>query len=79
MFERQVSARNVVQTLESGRIVEDYSAETPEPSRLILGFQGKRPIHIVISENAKANEVIIITVYVPDPAKWDKDFLSRRS
>lgn len=79
MFERDVSAKNVDQAIKSGETIEDYSMEMPEPSRLILDFQGKRPFHVVISENPKANEITIITVYVPDPAKWDKNFKSRRS
>jgi hypothetical protein len=71
--------RNVSQTLRSGETVEDYSAEMPEPGRLILGFQGKRPLHIVISERPEINETIIVTVYIPDPAQWNKDFKRRRS
>jgi hypothetical protein len=79
MFERKVSVRNVSQALQSGEIIEDYSAEMPEPGRLILGFQGKRPIHVVASENPETNEVIVVTVYIPDPQKWDKNFKGRRS
>jgi len=78
MFERNVSAQNVSQALGSGETIEDYSAEMPEPSRLILGFQGKRPFHVVTSENPEANETTIITVYVPESAKWDRAFKSRR-
>jgi hypothetical protein len=79
MFERSVSARSVSQALRSGETIEDYSAEMPEPSRLILGYRGKRPFHVVTSENPKTNETTIITVYIPDPGKWNKDFKSRRS
>jgi hypothetical protein len=79
MFERHVSVRSVSQALRSGETIEDYSAEMPDPGRLILGFQGKRPFHVVISENPEANEITIITVYVPDPDKWSKDFRSRRA
>ena len=79
MFERHISAKKVREALETGKTIEDYSAEMPEPSRLILGFQGKRPFHIVTSENQDTNETTIITVYVPDPNKWNKDFKSRRS
>jgi hypothetical protein len=78
MFERDVLAKNVVQAIQSGETIEDYSMEMPEPSRLILAFKGKRPFHVVISENPKTNEITIITVYVPDPAKWDKNFKSRK-
>jgi hypothetical protein len=79
MFERKVSVRNVAQAIRSGLTIEDYSAEMPEPGRLILGFQGRRPIHIVTSEDLERNEITIITVYIPDPEKWNKDFKGRRS
>lgn len=78
MFERGISYKKVRQMLEAGETIEDYSAEMPEPSRLILGFQGKRPIHLVASENPEANVIIIITVYIPDLAKWKKDFRARQ-
>ena len=78
MFERKISAQVVAQVFHSGETIEDYSSEMPQPSRLILGFQGKRPLHVVVSENQKTNEIIIITVYNPDPGKWDKDFKSRK-
>jgi hypothetical protein len=79
MFERHIAARRVSQALHSGEIIEDYSTEMPEPSRLILGFQGRRPFHVVASENPETKEITVITVYVPDPRKWDKNFTSRRS
>lgn len=78
MFERNISAKKVSQALQTGETIEDYSAEMPEPSRLILGFQGKRPFHMVTSENPGTNEITIITVYLPDSDKWNKDFKSRK-
>jgi len=78
MFERGISEKKVRQVLEAMDIIEDYSAEMPEPSHLILGFQGKRPFHVVMSENTETNEVTVVTVYIPDPDKWKKDFRSRR-
>ena len=79
MFERNVSAKKVRQVLELGETIEDYSSEMPEPSHLILGFQGKRPFHVVTSENLQENKITVITVYLPDPNKWNKDSKSRRS
>ena len=78
MFEREISANKVRKALEAEDVIEDYSAEMTEPSRLIMGFQGKRPFHVVTSENAEATEIIVITVYLPDPDKWKKDFRSRK-
>ena len=79
MFERNVSAKKVSQAIQSGETIEDYSAEMPEPSRLVLGFQGKRAFHVVTSENPVTNEITIITVYIPGADKWNNDFKSRRS
>jgi hypothetical protein len=79
MFERKVSVRNIVQALQSGEVIEDYSAEMPQPGRLILGFQGKRPFHVVVSEDPETGQRTVITVYLPNPEKWTKDSKSRRS
>jgi len=78
MFERNVSAKRVRDAVETGEVIEDYSSEMPEPSHLMLGVQGKRPFHVVTSENLGANELTVITVYIPDPNKWKKDFRSRK-
>lgn len=78
MFERRVSAKKVSEALVSGETIEDYSPDMPQPSRLILGFQGKRPFHVVTSENPVTAEITVITVYIPDAGKWNRDFRSRR-
>lgn len=79
MFERGISEKTVLRALKLGETIEDYSSEMQEPSRLILGFRGKRPFHLVASENLETKEITIITVYIPDPDKWSKDFKSRRA
>lgn len=78
MFEREISPNKVRRALESEDVIEDYSAEMPEPSRLIMGLQGKRPFHIVTSENPEENQITVVTVYLPDPNKWKKDSRSRK-
>jgi len=79
MFERKISEKNILLALKTGDIIEDYSGEMPEPGQLILGYQGRRPFHLVISENRELDEVTIITVYIPDPDQWKKDYRTRRS
>ncbi len=78
MFEREVSTAKVRKALEAEDVIEDYSGEMPEPSRLIMGFQGKRPFHVVTSENEETETITVVTVYIPDPNKWKKDFRSRK-
>ena len=79
MFERKISEKKVHAAVEAGEVIEDYSAEMPELSRLILGFQGRHPFHIVASENVARDEITVVTAYVPDADKWTKDFRSRKS
>lgn len=78
MFEREISPTKVRRALETEEVIEDYSNEMPEPSRLIIGFQGKRPFHVVTSENPEENVLTVVTVYHPDANKWKKDFRSWR-
>ena len=78
MFEREISPLKARKALEVADVIEDYSAEMPEPSRLIMGFQGKRPFHVVTSENPETDEITVVTVYIPDSNKWKKDYRSRK-
>ena len=78
LFERRVALKKVLDAIQTGETIEEYSSETPEPSRLLLGFQGRHPFHVVTSENPETNETTVITVYLPDPNKWKKDARSRR-
>jgi hypothetical protein len=78
MFERGITIKSVRRTLETGVMIEDYSSEMPDPSRLLLGLQGKRIFHVVASENREENTITVVTVYIPDPDKWKKDSRSRR-
>jgi hypothetical protein len=79
MFERKIPMKNIIEALQLGETIEDYSADMPEPSRLILSFQGKRPFHLVASENIEASKVTVITVYVPSADQWHKGFKRRRA
>ena len=78
MFERRIFVENVWQALHSGELIEDYSDDMPHPGGLILGKHGKRPIHVVMAENPKENELVVITVYEPDPSQWKSGFRNRK-
>ena len=79
MFERGISVKSVAEAVRSGETIEDYSTEMPEPGRLILSFQGRRPLHVVASENTESTESTVITVYIRDADRWNHGFKSRRS
>jgi hypothetical protein len=76
MFEREISVNKVRKALETADVIEDYSSEMPEPSRLLFGGQGKRLFHVVTSESDL--QTTVITVYLPSADKWRKDFRNRR-
>jgi hypothetical protein len=78
MFERGIAEEEVRETLESGQTIESYPDDSPYPSRLVLGWCAGRPIHVVAADNLQEDEVIVITVYEPDPALWEPDFQRRR-
>jgi hypothetical protein len=70
MFEREVPIEKVRRAIEAEDVIEAY-----EGSRLLIGFQGRRPFHVVTAESCEA--VTVVTVYLPDADKWKKDFRSR--
>ncbi len=78
MFQRHFSKQNIRDGLESGDVIEKYSDDKPYPSRLILGWLGTRPIHVVVADNDEDMETIVVTVYEPDRDQWDPDFRRRK-
>ena len=77
MFERKISAEEVRYVLETGEVIEEYPDDTPYPSRLILGCYKGRIIHVVAANNRLDEEIIVITVYEPDPSEWDLECRKR--
>lgn len=78
MFERQIERSVVEFVIQSGATIERYLEDTPYPSRLILGWDRDRPVHVVVADNPHDEETIIITVYQPDPTRWDASFSRRQ-
>jgi hypothetical protein len=79
MFQRRVTVEDVRQILATGETIENYPDDTPYPSRLVLGRLGSRALHVVFAENKAMREIIVVTVYEPDPDRWDSDFRRRRA
>jgi hypothetical protein len=79
MYQRVISDAEVRHAIAAGETVEDYPDDKPYPSRLVLGWNGRRPIHVVVADNVDEEENIVITVYEPDPLEWEPDFKRRKS
>lgn len=77
MFQRHIDEDDVRCILSRGETIEEYPDDTPYPSRLIMGWIEKRPLHIVVADNTDNGETIVVTVYEPEKDKWSIDFRRR--
>ena len=75
MFQRDITEEMVEDVVKNGKIIETYEDDKPYPSFLILGFYGELPLHVVYAKND--DQIIIITVYIPDKTKWSNNFTTR--
>lgn len=78
MVERRISEDDVRAVLETGEVVENYPDAAPYPARLLFGWTGGRPLHVVCAEDAEGGHTFIITVYEPDEGEWGAGFRKRR-
>lgn len=73
MDEDDLTISDILASMHNCELLEDYPQSELFPSCLILGFNtyGK-PIHMVWGHDKGDEEVILITVYRPDPELWVK-------
>ena len=77
MDERGVTDDDVRHILATGKVIEDYPDDFPYPSKLILGWCGDRPLHIVVATKMDTGERIVVTVYEPYSVEWGEGFERR--
>ncbi len=77
MAARDFARPDVEAIVMSGRVIREYPDDRPFPSRLVLGWIGDRPVHVVYAVNEADDERIVISVYEPDPTQWTADFTTR--
>lgn len=78
MFERGITETDVHAALSQGEAIATYPEDTPYPGRLLLGWRGVEPLHVVAAYNEQDDEQIVITVYEPEPALWEAGFRRRK-
>lgn len=74
MLEWNLDVADVEAALAACETIEEYEDE----ARLVLGRSGIRPLHVVIRENEMKQTTVVITVYEPDPLRWNASFKDRR-
>ena len=77
MASRVVGEVEIRDVLENGEVIEARPDDLPYPTRVMLGWIGGRPIHVVATENEE-DETVIVTVYEPEPDRWADGFTRRR-
>jgi hypothetical protein len=79
MFQRSLTAGEIESVLKTGIAIEDYPNDFPYPSCLLLATIRLMPVHVVAARDPATRDCIVVTVYVPDPARWSADFKTRRT
>jgi hypothetical protein len=72
-----VDLEEVREIVARGERIEDYPGDQPYPSALLLGWPSGRPVHVVVAF-FPGEMFRIVTVYRPDPERWDASYRYRR-
>lgn len=76
---RDISVPEIREAVENAEVIEDYPHDKYGPSCLLLGFTSAgRALHMQVSYPSRP-VVKIITLYEPDPERWEPGFRQRRS
>ena len=74
-LEEDLDVTEIEAALMQGEILEAYPDDPRGESCLVLGYAGTKPIHAVLGwasiRGENENTLRIITVYIPQPPKWD--------
>ena len=74
----EISEEEVEEAMSVSEVVEEYPDDTPYPSALLFGTtHANRPLHVVCAYDAEGEQAVIITVYHPDPQRWE-DYRRRK-
>lgn len=73
-----ITDQEVYESIGNGEVIKSYTDDTPYPSVLIFGATvNNRPLHTVCAYDRADAQVIVVTVYQPDPGLWE-DYRRRK-
>ena len=75
--DEEIDIADIRDAILNDEILEYYEDTGRGESCLILGFVNNRPIHVVCGWRRQS--VLIITVYIPKPPKFEDPWTRRRS
>lgn len=76
MPDRMIRTSDIRHVIQYGEVIENYKEDARGHSCLVLGFPGKRPVHIVCSP--KEEYLAIITAYIPNEKGWENNYKKRK-
>lgn len=75
--QRDIFLKDIINCIQSGKIIEQYPKDYPHPSCLILGYTvGNQHLHVIIGSDGEF--LFLITAYYPTAEKWECDFETRK-
>jgi Domain of unknown function (DUF4258) len=78
LAERGLSQRSVLEVIETGEVIRDYSDDKPFPSALLLGYPASQPLHVVAACDEMSETAFIITAYEPSLEIFETDYRTRK-
>lgn len=76
--ERLLSREQIMDSVDSFEIIEEYALDKYLPSYLIYAKCGDEVLHIQIAIDKENDNIRIITSYIPSRDKWENDSKTRR-
>lgn len=74
---RNIRIAEITEAIAQGKVIENYPDDKYGASCLIAGFtEANRPLHIQCSHPSRLL-IKIITVYQPNPQRWNRNFTQR--
>jgi hypothetical protein len=78
MIERNISRKDVIETILKGEKIQEYFDDRPFPSVLFLNFINNRPLHVVVALDEKEGFAYIITAYEPNLTIFENDYKTKK-
>jgi hypothetical protein len=74
-----ITDQEVYEAICRSEVIETYPDDTPYPSVLIFGMtDANRPLHVVCAYDKGDDRVVVVTVYQPDPDRWEDNRRRKR-
>lgn len=64
--------------LEAAEVIEEHALADDQLKEVVLVVDWVRPLHVVVVVDDRHHEERIVTLYEPDPDRWDDEYRRRR-